>query len=64
MNLAIELTDEQRRQLQVTADRLNIPVEALAAAAVRDLVALPSDHFESTARRLLDKNRELYERLS
>lgn len=64
MKLAIELTPEQREQLQATADRLSIPVETLAAAAIRDLVALPSSEFEAAAEELLKKNQELYERLS
>jgi len=64
MKLAIELTPEQQKQLKATADRLSIPVETLAAAAVRDLVALPSAEFEAAADELLKKNRELYERLS
>ncbi len=64
MKLAIELSPEQQKQLAATAHRLNIPVEALAAAAVRDLVAFPAAEFEAAAEELLKKNRELYERLS
>jgi hypothetical protein len=64
MKLAIELSPEQEKQLTEAALRLNIPVEALAAAAVRDLVAFPASEFEAAADELLKKNRELYERLS
>jgi len=64
MKLAIELTPEQRLQLEDAAKRLSVPVESLAAAAIRDLVALPSSEFEQAASKLLEKNQELYERLS
>lgn len=64
MKLAIEVTPEQQKRLKATADRLNIPVESLAAAAVRELVALPSAEFEAAADELLNKNQELYERLA
>ena len=37
---------------------------ALARAALTDLLATPDPDFESTARRVLDKNRELYRRLA
>ncbi len=64
MKLAIELNPEQRRQLEAAAARLSIPVETLAAAAIRDLVALPSPDFDEVATKLLERNRELYKRLS
>lgn len=45
------------------AARLNIPAESLAAAAIRELVDQPEGEFDEVARRLLEKNRGLYERL-
>ncbi|MBI1893693.1 MAG: DNA-binding protein [Candidatus Rokubacteria bacterium] len=46
------------------ATRLNVRVEDLAEAAVRDLVALPGEDFEAAAQRVLKKNRDLYRRLA
>jgi hypothetical protein len=63
MTLAIKLTDAQERQLADLASRLNIPLESLAEAAVRDLLSSSEGEFEEVADRLLEKNRELYERL-
>lgn len=63
MTLAIKLTDAQERELADLASRLNIPLEALAEAAVRDLLSSTQGDFEEVADRLLEKNRELYERL-
>ena len=64
MRLAIDLTDEQRKRLEAIAERLAVPVERLAEAAVRDLISNADSDFESVARRLVEKNRELYERLA
>jgi hypothetical protein len=63
MKLAIELSEEQERRLADVARRLNIAPQTLAEAAVRELVSQPESDFEQIATRLLDKNRELYERL-
>ena len=38
MRLSFELTEAQQGQLNAIAQRLNVPVDALAAAALRDLL--------------------------
>jgi hypothetical protein len=42
---------------------LNIPAESLAEAAVRELVDQSEGDFDQVAKRLLEKNRKLHERL-
>ena len=64
MTLAIHLTDEAERRLREAAERLNVPADQLAAAAVRDFVTQPAPDFEAAATRVLDANRELYRRLA
>lgn len=64
MKIAIELNSLQTEQLQATAAALGVAVEELAQAAVVDLVNPGSDDFEAAASRVLQKNRELYRRLS
>jgi len=64
MTISIKLSEDAERRLAETAKRLNVRVEELAAAAVRDLVALPGDDFEAAAQRVLKKNRDLYRRLA
>ena len=64
MTLSIQLPDDAERRLKEAASRLNVPVAVLAAAAVRDLVTAPTEEFEQAARRVLEKNRELYRRLA
>ncbi len=63
MQPAIELSEAQARRLAEIARRLNVPAESLAEAAVRELVAQPKEDFDRVASRILEKNRELYERL-
>jgi predicted transcriptional regulator len=64
MTLSLNLPGDTERRLAEIAKRLNVPVHDLAAAAVRDLLAQPTEDFEAVARRVLDKNRELYSRLA
>jgi predicted transcriptional regulator len=63
MRLAIELSETQERRLAEIAGRLNVPPQKLAEAAIRDLVSQPESDFDQVASRLIEKNRELYERL-
>jgi hypothetical protein len=63
MKILLEVTGAQEQQLTDAASRLNVPPAELAAAAVRDLITRPDPEFEQVARRVLEKNRELYERL-
>jgi hypothetical protein len=64
MKLSIDLNDSQAEMLKQAAARLGVPVEDLARAAVSDLLVADDDEFSQAARRVLEKNRELYERLS
>ena len=65
MTLSIELPENQVEQLRELASRLGIPPAELVRAIVADQlgVAARAD-FEQVAARLLEKNRELYRRLS
>lgn len=62
--IAIELRDEEAERLAGMARRLNVPAQDLAKLGVLELIASPSDDFEAVARRVLEKNRELYRRLA
>jgi hypothetical protein len=64
MTFSLELPREAEQRLIEAAKRLNVPVSDLAAAAVRDLLAEPAEEFDAVARRVLEKNRELYRRLA
>ena len=64
MKLSVEIPDAQARQLEDAAQRLGVPVEELAQAAIADLAGQHAADFESAAARVLAKNQELYRRLS
>lgn len=63
MRVAIELPPPQAEQLTREADRLGVPVEELARAAISDLLAAPDPAFQEAATRILAQNHELYRRL-
>jgi len=64
MTISLDLPSDAERRLAEVAKRLNIPLNDLAAAAIRDLLAQPADDFEQVANRVLEKNRGLYRRLA
>lgn len=64
MSISLRLDDEQSRRLTEVARELNVDPAELAKAAINDLVSRPADDFDRAARYVLEKNRELYRRLS
>ena len=64
MSIALQLDDEQSQRLEELARQLKVDPRDLAKAAVNDLLARPADDFDRAARMVLEKNRELYRRLS
>lgn len=64
MGIAIDLSDQQARDLAEVARQLQISPIELATAAVRDLVAPHSSDFLHAAERVLAKNHDLYRRLA
>ena len=64
MKLAIELPPAQAERLKKEAVRLGVAPEDLAKAALTDLLAAGDPDFEAAARRVLERNRDLYRRLA
>ena len=64
MKVAFELPPAQAERLKQEAARLGVAPDELAKAAVADLLANSDPDFEAAARRVLDKNRDLYRRLA
>jgi predicted transcriptional regulator len=64
MRVSVEVSETQQRQLASLAERLHVPVEALAAAALRDLLDRREAAFDTAAQLVLAKNAELYRRLA
>lgn len=64
MRLSFEVSETERQHLADLADRLNVPAEALMAAALRDLLARHEAAFDAAAQHVVGKNAELYRRLA
>ena len=64
MSISLSLDDEQSARLQERARDLGVDASELAKAAVNDLLTRPADDFDRAAKFVLEKNRELYRRLS
>ena len=63
MAITLRLTPEQEARLRSVAGQLKVSPEALAEAAVRDLLAQPDNDLLEVAKTIVDENRELYKRL-
>jgi len=63
MSITIDLTEELRKQLAERAAELNLSSEELAAVAVRELLSHRDERFNRLLDRVLDENKELYQRL-
>jgi hypothetical protein len=64
MRISIDVTGVEERALTEAAQRLNVPVDALAAAVLGDFLRQREEELDRAARRVLDKNRELDRRLA
>ena len=64
MELPVQAKGTRETTLADPPNRLNVRVGELASAAVPDLIALQDDEFQKAASRVLEKNQELYRRLS
>jgi hypothetical protein len=64
MKISIELSQEQARIFQSTAERLGLSPEELARAGLADMLGIFQYDFHKAAEFVLNKNQELYRRLS
>ena len=64
MSISLVLGDGKAARLEKRARELGVDARELAKAAVNDLLTRPADDFARAAEFVLDKNRELYRRLS
>lgn len=62
--LAIQLTDEQARQLHAVAQQLKVPAEQLARIRILDLLASREQRFRDVTNEVLHEYAELYRRLA
>ena len=60
----VTLSEHQIAELRARAHRLGLTPQELAQASLADLLEHQDDAFERIVARVLEKNKELYERLS
>jgi len=64
MSISLKLDSEQSSRLEERARELGVDPQELARAAVNDLLGRSADDFDRAAKFVLNKNQELYRRLS
>ena len=64
MSISFHLDDEQSARLEERARQIGVDARELAKAAINDLLTRPADDFDRAAKFVLEKNDELYRRLS
>ena len=62
--LTISLSDEEMRRLEVMGIREGLTVEQMVRLGINDFIGQPDDAFHTAAKRVMEKNAELYRRLS
>ena len=62
--MTLQLDDAKADALRQKAQRVGLDPEQFLRASVEDLIAQPDADFDQAAKRVLSKNRELYQRLA
>lgn len=62
--LTISLSDEEMRRLEEMSKREGLTVEQLVRLGINDFIGQPDDVFHTAAKRVMEKNAEIYRRLS
>lgn len=60
----VSLTEEEARRLEELSEQVGLTVAQLVRLGVRDLVGQSDEAFHAAARRVMEKNAELYRRLA
>ena len=62
--LTISLSDEEMRRVEVLGKREGLTVEQLVRLGIHDFIGQPDDALHTAATRVMEKNADLYRRLS
>ena len=62
--VTVSLSDEEMRRLVELSKREGVTVEQMVRLGINDFIGQPDESFRTAARRVLEKNAELYHRLS
>lgn len=62
--ITLDISDDWISEINRKADRLGISKEELIQFTIGDIIGRPDEDFERAAKYVIDKNAELYKRLS
>ena len=62
--ITVQLDDSKIVLLREKAQKCGLRLDQFVAASIEDLIAQPEPEFDEAVRRILSKNKELYERLA
>ncbi len=62
--ITVQLDDTKAAALREKAEGLGLRADQLLKASVEDLIGQTDSDFDEAAKRILEKNQELYQRLS
>jgi predicted transcriptional regulator len=62
--ITISLSDDRLKKLQERAVQYQVAPEDLVRASIEELLMRPEDDFEQALNYVLNKNKELYQRLA
>lgn len=62
--LTISLSDEEMRRLEELSKREDLTIEQMVRLSINDFLGQPDDAFRAAAKRVMEKNAELYRRLA
>lgn len=62
--LTISLSDEEMRRLEALCQCEALTIEHIVRLGINDFLGLPDEAFSAAAKRVMEKNAELYRRFS
>lgn len=62
--VTVSLSDEEMRRLEDLSKREGLTIEQMVRVGINDFISQPDDSFHRAAKRVMEKNAELYRRLS
>jgi predicted DNA-binding protein len=63
-SIRVSLSDEELRRLEELSKREGITVEQMVRLGINDFIGQPDESFRTAVKRVMEKNAELYRRLS
>ena len=62
--VTVSLSDEEMRRLEELSKHEGLTTEEIVRLALSDFIGQPDESFRTAAKRVMEKNAELYRRLS